>query len=637
MLGAPCVRVRAGPGVAAGSVAWRWRGSLRVSAIVKATYSFERGVLERVQAAPLAARDEPLGAQPQGSLARACETAPALGGVDVLCTGHAYAPAGRPAPHLVVGLELTRGGERLLDKRLDLVGARRADGQREPFVHAPLVWERTARGAEPFVDPVGLAPGDERAPFFVDRSDASRPAGLAPIPRSWRVRAALLGGTDAAVLDTEPVSLPKGFEFSYFRAAPNDQRLPRLRGDERIVLHHLHPQAPELALTLLGDSGHARLHGPGLAGGRAFELSIDMLVLDTDRRLLHLVWRGNQAIAEPLAEHWLDAWLEVAGAAGARPAAVATAPAADAGASAGTMMLGTGDIQTFDGPREGTVMLQTGDISTYDGTLESHATFEGRPAASLDAPVPTSTVAVSPAEAARLRAGATLPFRAGAAPPPGAAAKSVASTPVVDTGTVGLSADEVAELRRTASTPFPRKPDVAAMPATPQTRDLSDAEVEALRRSVVTPFRSGAATPPPAGPRIAPEAKVATGTLAVDEGASLAMPPSTPFSSASRPAFETGSASRPVVAVPAAPPAMPRPAPAPPPPAYAAPPPPMPRPVAPPPAAAAPPPVPRPAPAPPAPAAAAPGVARPTGAIADAFLLADPAELGGADDDLPTP
>src|SRR5262249_6776925 len=129
-----------------------------------------------------------------------------------------------------------------------------------------------------------------------------KPAGFAAIPRAMPSRAALLRPGDRDALEAPVADVPDGFDFRYFQPAPPDQCTAYLRGDEWLVLDGLHPSLPRLQTRLPSATGQARWAvGTAQAPGplHPIELVADLLVLDVDRQLGSVVWRGSFAAPHP--------------------------------------------------------------------------------------------------------------------------------------------------------------------------------------------------------------------------------------------------------------------------------------------------------------------------------------------------
>ncbi|WP_437290165.1 DUF2169 family type VI secretion system accessory protein [Sorangium sp. So ce406] len=279
-----------------GAVRWRMQGAERLTVIVKATFAL---VPDRT--AELAAPAELICADRlrdgHGSLEEACETAPYLPSAGVLVRGHAAAPAGTTATALSVRVALFREDRWILDKVLHVHGdwTREAPSPR-PFSLMPLVYERAYGGPHVDANPVGVGAG-AALPNIVDPTDPARPAGFGPIARHWAPRSGLLA-RDRSIEPSAP-ELDGGFDFRYFHAAPADQQIEFLRGDEWIFLQGLHPRCPWLRSRLPLARGLARLHRSGAGGeehAQPIELVADTLTIDADRLRCSVIWRGNVAL-----------------------------------------------------------------------------------------------------------------------------------------------------------------------------------------------------------------------------------------------------------------------------------------------------------------------------------------------------
>ncbi|WP_437878605.1 DUF2169 domain-containing protein [Sorangium sp. So ce513] len=272
------------------------QGAERLTVIVKATF-----VLVHERCAEIAPADDLVRAdQPRdrwGTLDEACETAPYLPSAGVLVRGHASAPAGETATSLSVRVALFRDDRWLLNKVLHVFGDyTRAAPSPRPFSRMPIVYERAYGGPHVDANPAGVG-ADQVLPSIVDPSDPTRPAGFGPIARHWAPRRHLLARDHA--LDRPVPELGAGFDFRYFHAAPPDQQIEFLRGDEWIVLEGLHPQYPLLRSSLPSARGLARVHRAGASGedhGQPIDLVADTLTIDADRLVCSVIWRGNIAL-----------------------------------------------------------------------------------------------------------------------------------------------------------------------------------------------------------------------------------------------------------------------------------------------------------------------------------------------------
>jgi uncharacterized protein YjbI with pentapeptide repeats len=235
------------------------------------------------------------------SLRVASDFAPRKARVDVLFTGAAYAPVGEHVTHRSIRLAMAVSGTALFDRRLLAVGARERDRAGtptppQPFAYLPLRWELAYGGASSRDNPIGVGedPGDARLPSLVDPANPKKAAGLGPVPASWPARRDALGGADPSVLAAQVPSLRAGIDFAYFNAAPAEQQLPSLRGDEQVLMSGLHPKLGEITWRLPGLRAHAQLELRGVK--RAVPLEVDTLWIEGETLRATLTWRGAIAL-----------------------------------------------------------------------------------------------------------------------------------------------------------------------------------------------------------------------------------------------------------------------------------------------------------------------------------------------------
>jgi hypothetical protein len=290
-----------------GAVAWRLSGRLHVSAIVKATFSFARAAaMTPTLPIPVRAAEVRHPDHPEGSIREPLDTAPQLGCVDVLFVGHACAPALAPAPQVAVRLGVrTRTGAMLVDKHLMVLGDRvffpgKPPPEPAPFTRIPMIYERAYGGPDHGANPVGVGQlaelaGRRRLPNVVhpDKSPrpAVEPAGFAPISIRWPQRRRLLGAIPCDLLERRIAEIPGELDPSYFQAAPVDQRMRALDGDEWIVLEGLHPGGT-LETQLPSARGVARVYLPD-GSSRFIALVADTLLIDGDAEQCTITWRGS--------------------------------------------------------------------------------------------------------------------------------------------------------------------------------------------------------------------------------------------------------------------------------------------------------------------------------------------------------
>ncbi|WP_437715852.1 DUF2169 domain-containing protein [Sorangium sp. So ce448] len=375
--------IAAPPGTTAAGVVWRARGRLNLTVIAKATFALIDGA-KMIPVAPqgIVEADIHHHNNPGRSVRLTSDLAPYLARIDVFFTGHAHAPPGLPAAPFSVRLALFAGERPILDKALSI-----EPGSAEKAV--PLIYERAFGGIGMADNPFGTA-----RPTVLDPARRDRPAGFGPIGSVWPSRRRLLGPTTRKALEGPILEIPDDFDWSYFQAAPPDQRVEALAGDEWLVLAGVHPTLAVLRTRLPGARALAHVHGLsafGVREGQPLDLVLDTVHVDGDRQSCSLVWRrsfplaGEAALAAVRVVVGVEvpgappAWLAPAEIAMAAPRAAATPDAPGA-----TLDLSDGDVEGRD---------RRGAARRLDATVEQ----------TRRAPVGSA---------------APLPFRPGAAPAP---------------------------------------------------------------------------------------------------------------------------------------------------------------------------------------------------------------------------
>ena len=251
--------------------------------------------------------DAHLDDDPARSLQAADDLAPLKPRADVTLVGSAFAPRSEPAQSIVARLSV---GD--LDKSVEAFGDRFAgpDGSvahGPPLLRMPLVYERAAGGPETW-NPVGInagardaygrAPLPNLAPPGLAPGQPIPTAGFGPIAASWALRRQKLGRHAASFpADLRRSALPPDIDAGYFNAAPPDQQLPAIRGDEAIVLENLHPRLRRLTTCLPGLTPYAIVEAPH--GSQRLDLRCDTLAFDADRWTCTLTYRAQIPVDEP--------------------------------------------------------------------------------------------------------------------------------------------------------------------------------------------------------------------------------------------------------------------------------------------------------------------------------------------------
>jgi hypothetical protein len=282
-------------------------GTWNLTVCVKATFSLASG-----QAAPIAATQHAIvddsywDNNPAASLYAPSDFVPYKPRVDVLLTGHAYAPGGASVETL--GARLQVGS---LVKALTLTGDRSwvqsrtgvQPGASALFRRMALRYERAALAGE---NPIGFAgvaqAGEIGRPLPSIVATGTQTPGFGPLPLLWRARRRNL--PDAAVLWAYRVRLasatmPPGFDFDLFNSAPAEQQMSALPLRAALVLENLNAKIPRLETWLPALA--PKVFRQERSGGRPglVTMRADTLWIDTDRAVAVVSWRGVTAIPGP--------------------------------------------------------------------------------------------------------------------------------------------------------------------------------------------------------------------------------------------------------------------------------------------------------------------------------------------------
>ena len=289
------VRVTALGKVATGSVLWRAAGRLHVTVVVKAVFTLREGeMMQRTAASRVNADDSYNGDDPQRSVRLPSDLAPYLARTDVVFVGNAYAPPGTKTS--TVRFAVQRGEETLFDKRLTVNGARQSwEDEPKPFNRMPIDFEHAFGGAGIDENPVGTG-AQGGVPNVIDAVVKHRPGSFGALARSWQARRRLLSAEALSGLQQRVLELPPAFDWSYFHAAPEDQRIPHLRGDEWLLLEGLIPGKASFRSQLPHASAMARVWAAGAPEsdpGYPVALAADQLAVLGDARMCTVTWRGS--------------------------------------------------------------------------------------------------------------------------------------------------------------------------------------------------------------------------------------------------------------------------------------------------------------------------------------------------------
>lgn len=472
-----------------------------MTVVAKATFSFaHEGPVPRAQPRPILWEEVHHKNHPGRSIRFTPDVAPRLQRADILFNGSAYAPPGSPVETAFVRLGLFDGTRTLLDKKLIV-------RQKGGFQSIPLVYERAYGGVGIADNPLGVGAAGGEQPSVIDPAEPTRPAGLAPIARAWPLRRKLLKGLSGSP-GKGIVEIPDAFVWDAFQAAPPDQQVGLLSGNEWIVMDALHPSLPRVQMRLPGARGAARIFGlaaHGVPEGAPLQLVLDLLHIDGEDQLVTATFRGSFTVPseEALAGVRIVAGVEAQGEPIAWDTAAAIAPAPRPG--------------TARAPTEMTVELSEEDLeaeSDLAATLVHEAAASGARSAAEE---PPGAKLASTSEIAPSSVKTVLPFQRSDAPSPLARPSTPSAAPAPArrdfSATVVVDEDgpEAAWTRnptpfgaaRAPSVPAPPPPAPPLVPpAPPPVAAPVPPPVPAPNEKL--PITKPAETPPQAAPRQAP-------------------------------------------------------------------------------------------------------------------------------------
>lgn len=508
---------------AATAIAWRFKGELRVTALVKATFAFANdAAMARVEPQAIFRAEVHHGGGPNRSIRFTSDLVPYRKRADVLFTGHAHAPPEGPVESTTVRLAVLDGARPLVNKAL-LVH------KKGGFQKIALTYEHAFGGIgfpdNPFGE--GFQEEDETdGPNILDPADPRRAAGFAPLPEALVTRKRLLGQLPPPSFGRHIEPIPDAFDFDFFQAAPADQRTDFLRGEEWILLEGLHPSLRAARMRLPGARGVARIHGLsgfGLQEGRPLAMNADTLHISGDEQRCTVTWRGTFPVPgeAALAALRIVAGVELPGepVAWPDPAAIlrSGAPGAPAspGAAAGpastdTLPLSSGDIEILSDPSASltsTLVLSDRPTELLPNDRPTELLPASRPTELLPQPPARSAVDQTlpvPSRSPDAPRPAALPFR----PAPAGAPPAIASAEPKPRSPAREGAGETLPVPSrgaapAASLPFRPPGGEEPPPAAPPEDELPQEPAPAARAEAGTP-KAPEAPPAAAAPRGSP-------------------------------------------------------------------------------------------------------------------------------------
>ena len=274
-----------------------------------------RALLTLAPSPVLATHQEPMAVDrswdddPRAGLVTSTDRVPFKPRVDILASGHAYAPGGAPAESLVARLWLGT-----VRKALSINGDRSwvpsFDGLRPsvpvPFRRMALRYDRAVMGGDNLggVDILTLRAevGRPLPNIAAIAETGSETPGFGPLPLLWRARR--MGQSDAAVHWASRAGLgggapPPGFDFRIFNAAPAEQQIELLPPGAPLLLENLHPEHPRFETRLPMLRVRIFHLPPGGSAATGVLGRCDTLAIDTDQGTVALTFRATLPATGP--------------------------------------------------------------------------------------------------------------------------------------------------------------------------------------------------------------------------------------------------------------------------------------------------------------------------------------------------
>ncbi len=293
-------------------------GLERLLVVVKATFSVVTGKpVEAEEQIPVATADLHSGDPARSGLREASDLAPFKPATDVLVQGFAYSTP-KERTEVPVGLRFGALKKGFLVSGDRVWGRLGGASSPEPFSRMEISWERAFGGSDESLGKLDLFEDNPAGTGFrakgsrlpvagtplpniehpqnLIRSPSDRPpaVGFGPIPPAWRPRACRGGTCDAAWRRDRFPLLPRDFDPAFHQAAPADQVHPGyVRGGEPMKVVGMTPEG-ELAFTVPGMRVEA-LARIGAVDERV-AMACDTVLLDCERKLLALTWRGSTVV-----------------------------------------------------------------------------------------------------------------------------------------------------------------------------------------------------------------------------------------------------------------------------------------------------------------------------------------------------
>ena len=265
--------------------------------------------------------DEYYGEPGESSVRYESDTSMYKRGTDIVANGHAYAPAGKQASSVDIGLQVGSQskickvfGDRFWEKAADSVMTWQASAPKH-FKRMPIIYENAFGGIDRktpkdeipdysasnpigkgFVghksSPVeGLAlPNIEDPRSLIQKwEDKPTPAGFGFLNRAWQPRLSMAGTFDEQWMTQRKPLLPLDFNDQYFNGAHPDMISTQiLKGGEHVILNNMSESGRiEFDLPAWKETVDVSIKG----NKQTFNPVMDTVVIEPDNQNVMITWR----------------------------------------------------------------------------------------------------------------------------------------------------------------------------------------------------------------------------------------------------------------------------------------------------------------------------------------------------------
>lgn len=249
---------------------------------------------------------------------------------DILLQGSAYAPQGRPAARVPVGLRIGKWSKSFMvvgDRVWQAGAGGIAPSTPQSFAVMPLSYDRAfggvdrhdpepARHAAFARNPVGrgfhrqlrhdwldgtpLPNTEERHQPVTAPDEDYAPMAFGPIGRGWEPRYRYGGTYDQKWREVHFPFLPPDFDDRYYQAAPADQQIPHPAGPLDVALFNL---TPDGARTFTLPHFDAPVHVfPRHGEPEEYRATLDTILFEPDHERFSMCWRAARPLRRNLFE-----------------------------------------------------------------------------------------------------------------------------------------------------------------------------------------------------------------------------------------------------------------------------------------------------------------------------------------------